>query len=162
MKKITYILIVVLIIIGGVWFLRGSKLNSANVSQTSKTTSSNSSLIAQTDFYDFGTIDINGGKVQTDFILENIGDGEIVITDGTTSCGCTEGEIEGVIFGMHENLSRSITVQPHATDTLIVIFDPLAHGPSGVGLIQRLVMLKTNSKITPEVQVKIKALVVNK
>ncbi|MBR5168326.1 MAG: DUF1573 domain-containing protein [Salinivirgaceae bacterium] len=40
------------------------------------------------NFYDFGTI-AQGEKVSHTFKFRNIGSGQLVITDVTTSCGCT-------------------------------------------------------------------------
>lgn len=42
----------------------------------------------ETDSYNFGTI-VQGEKVSHTFTFRNIGDGNLVINDVTTSCGCT-------------------------------------------------------------------------
>jgi len=42
----------------------------------------------ETEFYNFGTI-AQGEKVSHVFKFRNIGSGQLVITDVTTSCGCT-------------------------------------------------------------------------
>jgi hypothetical protein len=120
-----------------------------------------SSLVAEEIFYDFGEISIFGGTVETVFKLKNEGTEDVVIKGGTTSCGCTTAEIGGMLFGMHEDIVRPFTIAAGETAEMRVIFDPLAHGPSGVGLAQRSVYLTTNSSVTPELEVRIKALVTN-
>lgn len=117
-------------------------------------------LAAAESSFDFGTIGIFDGKVQKDFILTNEGDEPITILNGTTSCGCTEGSIDGLVFGMHEGMARAVTVEPGESKTLTAIYDPLAHGPDAVGLVNRQLFLKTNSTATPELEITISADVV--
>ena len=118
-----------------------------------------SALTVDKELHDFGEVDIYGGVVTTEFQLTNTGTEDVTITDGTTSCGCTNAEIGGIGFGMHEEMARDFVIPGGETKPLTVIYDPLAHGPSGVGLAQRSVYLATNSSVTPELEVRIKALV---
>ncbi len=60
--------------------------------------------------YDFGTIK-PGEKVSHVFQFKNVGDGELVITDVKTSCGCTAA------------MTSSKTLEPGAEGTLQVNFD---------------------------------------
>jgi len=124
-----------------------------------KIVQSSSTLSSAEKIFDFGEIDIYGGTVETEFPLTNEGSDDIIITSGTTSCGCTDGEIGGISFGMHEKMSEKFTIPAGETKNLKVIYDPMAHGPSGVGLAQRSVFLKTNSTVTPELEVRIKTMV---
>jgi len=110
--------------------------------------------------YDFGTIGIFDGKVTKDFILTNNGDEPITILNGTTSCGCTEGSIDGVVFGMHEGMARTVSLEPGESKTLTATYDPLAHGPEAVGQVTRQLFLKTNSTATPELEINISANVI--
>jgi len=143
---------------------------SNEITQTEKDTNAevkeeinvSSVLTSDKSIYDFGDIDIFGGKVTTEFILTNTGTEDIIILNGVTSCGCTEAEIDGILFGMHEGMSNEVVVKAGDTIPMKVIYDPLAHGPSGVGLAQRSVFLKTNSSATPELEVRIKAMVTKK
>lgn len=150
--KISYILIIlVVVLVGGsfLFFPNEQKVESSSV------------LSIDTILYDFGEIDIYGGNVTTKFLLTNEGTEDIIIIDGTTSCGCTTAEIEGISFGMHEKMDEDFVIPAGQSISMTVIYDPLAHGPSGVGLVQRSVFLKTNSKETPKLEVRIKAFVVN-
>lgn len=110
--------------------------------------------------YDFGDIDIFGGKVRTIYILRNGGTEDVTVLRAQTSCMCTEGVIGGLSFGMHESDVKNIIIPAGGEQTLIAIFDPLAHGPSGTGKITRELKLTTNSSETPLVQVKFSANVV--
>ncbi len=122
---------------------------------------SSSSLVADRQYHDFGTIDIFGGNVETDFILTNNGSEDVVVLAGTTSCGCTEGNLGGIQFGMHEKMSETVTVKAGKSEKLTVIYDPLAHGPSAVGPVTRQVFLKTNSTANQAIEIRISANVVN-
>ena len=159
MKINTVLWIVVLVVagVGGLVFLGGD----ISVNKHEINTQSSSALTSDKLLYDFGEVDIFSGKVTTDFALTNEGVEDIAIKDGTTSCSCTEGEIGGIRFGMHENMSKAFIIPAGETRTLTVIYDPLKHGPSGVGLAERSIYLRTNSSTTPQLEVRIRALVTN-
>ena len=57
-------------------------------------------------------------------------------------------------------MSKSVTIQPGETKTLSTTYDPLFHGPDGVGKITREVILQTNSVATPEVRMRFAANVI--
>lgn len=103
--------------------------------------------------YDFGDIDIFGGKVQTTYTLRNEGIEDVLITSAVTSCMCTEGEIGDLTFGMHESTGKTVSIPAGEEKTLTATFDPLAHGPNGTGKIKRELALKTNSTVTPDIKV---------
>ena len=155
MKTNTTLVIVIAIVLigGGLLFFGGG--GSPNVE-----TASASTLVADKQQHDFGEIDIRGGDVSADFALTNEGTEDIIIIGGTTSCGCTSGEIDGVGFGMHTDMRTDVVIPAGETKNLTVTYDPIFHGPSGTGLTQRSVLLKTNSSITPELEVRIKTVVV--
>jgi hypothetical protein len=155
MNKGAVLILSVAVLIGG-----GLVVFSGNQEKIEKVQSL-STLSSNKEIYDFGEIDIFGGTVETEFALTNEGSEDVVITSGTTSCGCTNAEIGGIAFGMHQNMSREFTIPAGETKNLKVIYDPMAHGPSGVGLAQRSVFLETNSSATPELEVRIKAMVTN-
>lgn len=41
--------------------------------------------------------------------------------------------------------NANLTVKPGETVTVKAIFDPAAHGPSGVGPVERQIMISTNA-----------------
>ncbi len=119
-----------------------------------------SSLVLATDSYDFGTIDIFGGKVATDFTLKNTGTEDVQVLSAVTSCMCTTGVIDDLQFSMHGSTGDVITVPAGGEKTLTAVYDPLAHGPNGTGRITRELMLETNSTETPDLRARIAANVV--
>lgn len=150
------IIVIVAIVIGG-----GIMAFSGDNSQDTKVVdvASASTLSTDRQIHDFGEIDIFSGVVTTTFVLTNEGTEDIIVSEGTTSCGCTNAELEGVGFGMHEKMNKDVIVPAGEKRDLTVIYNPLAHGPNGTGLAQRSVFLKTNSSVTPELEVRIKAMV---
>ncbi len=148
-----------LIVAGIVWGLtqKGQGADSSFLSA--------SAFSLQERAYDFGTISMKNGVVSRDFLLENKGTDPIFINKTYTSCMCTtavlldkDGRRLGT-FGMpgHGASTARVTVAAGETLTLRAVFDPAAHGPSGVGLAERGVYLETNSKETPKVEVLLRA-----
>lgn len=127
---------------------------------TSKDLKINSLVTVDRLSYDFGDIEIFAGKVSTTYTLKNEGTEDVSILSGITSCMCTEGEIGNLKFGMHGSSGETVIIPVGGEKILTATFDPLAHGPSGTGKIKREVILKTNSIITPEIEVTFSANVV--
>lgn len=109
-------------------------------------------LVSPRPNYDFGTISMAAGKVSTTYRLKNEGVAPLALDKIYTSCMCTEatlvtasGRKQGP-FGMpgHGPLKAvSGQIAPGETALLEVVFDPAAHGPSGVGRIERVVTVQT-------------------
>ncbi len=121
---------------------------------------SNSKLIVLEDPYDFGEIEIFAGKVSTNFTLKNEGEEAVTITKAATSCMCTEGEIAGLTFGMHGSDVKSVVIPPGGEEVVQATYDPLAHGPKGVGPVTRTLQLDTDSAVTPRIELRFSANVV--
>jgi hypothetical protein len=107
------------------------------------------SLAIESNRYDWGVIDINGGMASYSFPIRNQGETPLKLFNVTTSCMCTTAQLIGDSnqsekFGMHEKSSAIFEVQPGETAQLLVEFDPAFHGPSGVGQISRTITLNTN------------------
>ena len=117
-------------------------------------------VTADKESYDFGEIDIFGGKVETTYIIKNEGDEDVKITSAITSCMCTAGEIGNMKFGMHSATGGYVTIPAGGEEILTAVYDPLAHGPEGTGKITRELTLMTNSTETPEITVRLSANVV--
>jgi hypothetical protein len=109
-------------------------------------------LVSQRPNYDFGTISMGAGKVSTTYRIKNEGAAPLALDKIYTSCMCTEatlitasGRKQGP-FGMpgHAPLKPATgQLAPGETALLEVVFDPAAHGPSGVGRIERVVTVET-------------------
>lgn len=130
----------------------------------------NTGAISNLDFseklYDFGTISMKNGLVAKDFTVTNNTDKDIVIPSLVTSCMCTkayfvkpDGNIKGP-FGM-----PSMGFVPPLNETIKVgesrivraVYDPNAHGPAGVGPIDRFLIL--TDAAGGKLQLEIKAMV---
>lgn len=142
---IVWIMLVTIIIIGVVFYF-GIK-SSATLDITSDP---EIIVFVNENNYDWGTIDIDGGIVSKTFTIENKGDAVLKIYNVKTSCMCTTAQLKtpettSRKFGMHEKSSDVIEVKPSEKAKLIVEFDPIFHGPSGVGPITRVITMDTNS-----------------
>jgi hypothetical protein len=95
--------------------------------------------------YDFGQIGLD--PVTSTFTVNNPGNGPLQIENVTTSCGCTTAQISNQ------------TIAPGQSASLTVTFDPQAHA-GATGQFVRYVYLRTNDPTSPEVEVEIRAEVV--
>lgn len=111
-------------------------------------TGAKSSLTAPEQFYDFGTISMADGKVHHVFSIDDPTDGPITLRGIETSCMCTTAylikndDTRIGPFGMpgmgYDNTVSSV-IPAHGSQTIDVVFDPAAHGPAGVGKIDRTI-----------------------
>lgn len=101
--------------------------------------------------FDFGTISMAKGNVSHTFKVKNTSNEPVPVGKVYTSCMCTQvtflkgGRSFGP-FGMpgHASIpSIDQTLAPGEEATLEVVFDPAAHGPAGVGNIERMVFMET-------------------
>ena len=114
-----------------------------------------SPLKAAQDRYEFGAVPINGGDVEHVFQVANEGSEPVSLVSVYTSCGCTtavlefaDGSKEGP-FGMPGHnlpirLERPRRLGPGEIVKVRAIFEPAAHGPSGLGSVMRTVNLHTS------------------
>lgn len=106
--------------------------------------------------YDFGTVSMAKGKVSKEFTLENKSQGDVKISEVFTSCMCTEAELKvgdkiAGPFGMRGHTASSVylVVKPGEEMVVKAIFDPAAHGPAGVGPIERQIAIYTSAGKDP-------------
>lgn len=111
-----------------------------------------SQIQASEESYDFGTISMANGKVSKVFTFKNNTVETIVAEKLYTSCMCTTATLikdgqsfgpfsmpaHGFIPGINEN------IDPGQEGRIEVVFDPAAHGPAGVGPIERQAILETS------------------
>ena len=151
-KKINWIFVGIflfLVLIVGAFVLSSSP-TSSNQQQAGQK-SNTSKLAAAETFFDFGTISMAKGKVTKAFSVKNTTGEPITVSKIYTSCMCTEallvqGSNRRGPFGMpgHGSVPTiSETIAPGAEAVVEAIFDPAAHGPSGVGPIARTVFVET-------------------
>src|SRR3989344_1696603 len=103
--------------------------------------------------YDFGPISMKNGKVSTTFKIKNIQSEPVTLSKLYTSCMRTEVTLKVASrtqgpFSMlgHGPITKfNEILQPNEEAEIEVVYDPAAHGPSGVGKIQRTVTLENNT-----------------
>lgn len=132
-----------LLIFGGVVLV--TKTNNTAVLSQSEAVQVNTD---RTD-YDWGEIGINNGKVWAEFVIANTGSAPLELGNVKTSCACTTAQVvidgqASPYFGMHTKSGWTGEVAPGESAKLIVEFDPLFHGPQGVGQITRQTTVETN------------------
>jgi len=116
--------------------------------------------------FDFGTVSMANGPVSRVFTIQNSTDEPMALTKLYTSCMCTIATLllfEETFgpFGMpgHGFIPPvDQTLPPGGEASLEVVFDPAAHGPAGVGVVERTITLETShgrqlftikAKVTP-------------
>lgn len=112
--------------------------------------------------HDWGNINIQGGNVAHRFEFTNDSDQSLYLKGGQTSCMCTtaiyhlpDGN-KSPVFGMHNKDGEwSAEIRTGESFEVEAIFDPLAHGPDGVGVIQRSVILLTSDPNLPTLELKV-------
>ena len=106
-------------------------------------------LLVSPNTYDFGSVSVQYGEASTSFKIRNAGEGEIVLKDMDTSCGCTEATIvvdgvEGPRFNMRmhgqDPTGWSVRLAPGEEAQLRVYYDPMTH-PDLRGPVTREVYL---------------------
>lgn len=127
-----------------------SNIQNGDLSLSDKTNSGKISP-SQELSYDWQDIDIAGGDVNRKFSFKNSGDTDLILKGASTSCMCTtatftlpSGEVSPK-FGMHGNQKWAYAIKPGESFSVDVVFDPMAHGPNGVGPIQRSVYILSSS-----------------
>ena len=162
MKKIINgIVVVVVIVVGLAWLGRWAQPRVARPSN--QLASAPSALAVAPSAYDFGTISMANGLVSRSFTVSNPTNQEIRLTQIVTSCMCTTAYLETASgeqgpFGMpgHGGPTRAVSevIKPGEARAVRVVFDPGAHGPAGVGPIERVVELTEAGGATRQLAIK--------
>lgn len=159
-KTIIITLLIVAGLVGLIWW--GSKNQKSPVTNTGI----KSALTSSEYVYDFGSISMKDGDVTKEFTVTNGTDKDIVFQTLTTSCMCTkayfvlpDGKTKGPFGmpGMGYVPPLDETIKAGENRIIRVVYDPNAHGPAGVGFIDRFVTLVDENG--NELQIEIKATV---
>lgn len=116
-------------------------------------TETNGALVAEKNQHDFGTISMAAGNVTYGFTIKNSSEAPLTLNKIYTSCMCTTAVLiigehkhgpfgmpgHGIVPGIKETLAAGESA------TLEVIFNPKAHGPAGVGRIERLAYVENSA-----------------
>jgi len=121
-------------------------------------------LIASETMYDFGAISMKNGLTSKNFTVTNSSEAEIILKSVTTSCMCTVAYVKRADnikkgpFGMpgHGGAVPKVneSIQAGESFEVEVVYDPNAHGPAGVGMIDRFVYLEDSNGKILELEIK--------
>lgn len=172
-KKNIILVLLAVVVLGGLMLWGKNNQASAPSSQAIRAETGNSQVFSGQDsssgvlsvsekLYDFGKIPISGGKVSRVFRINNITGGDIKLESVTTSCMCTEafiinGSSRKGPFGMpgHSMVPKvNDVIKAGETRDVEVVYDPAAHGPAGVGYVDRFVYLVDSKGNTLELEIK--------
>ena len=151
MNKTIIGIIVSILVLGGLVLIARPD---ASGSGATLPAASNAALsVEEANNYDFGTISMAEGIVKHQFKVKNTGGEAVVINKIYTSCMCTTASLmmggkQLGTYGMpgHVAVPRiNQTMSPNEEAIIEVAFDPAAHGPAGVGRIQRTVTIENNA-----------------
>ncbi len=152
-KKMLYALIAVTVIV----ILLGIYISQENTTQprpdSDRPLAAAGVLVSPDPFFDFGKISMAAGNVSHRFTIENTGGSAITITKLYTSCMCTTATLITLAgkkgpFGMpgHAAIpSIAEIMAPEGRAQVEIVFDPKAHGPAGVGRIERVITVETKA-----------------
>ena len=109
-------------------------------------------LASMAPFYNFGTVAMSAGNVTHRYTISNLGQAPVTITKLFTSCMCTTATLMTPSgrrgpFGMpgHAPIpSIREQLRPGEMAQVEVVFDPNAHGPVGIGRIDRTITLEND------------------
>lgn len=127
-----------------------------------KNLGSATSLSASEVLFDFGTISMKNGLATHIFKVTNLGNKDVYIKKTSTSCMCTKayiknGNKEKGPFGM-EGMGflapSNELIKAGESREIKVVYDPNAHGPAGVGFIDRMIYLTDESEKTFQMEIK--------
>jgi hypothetical protein len=123
-----------------------------------------SSLTVSETLYDFGTISIANGKVDHLFEITNPTNKDVNISTISTSCMCTtayfvNGTVKDGPFGMSGMgltfpTTANEVVPANSTREIDVQYDPAAHGPAGIGDIDRTIYIGQANGGTLQLEIK--------
>ena len=166
-KTITSTLIIILVFAGlFVWGYYAQKGSKASVQGVGDSNNSVSLLAASETLYDFGAISMKNGDVSKEFTITNPTGADISLKTVVTSCMCTaafvikpDGSAKGPFGMVGMGYATPVDEIIKAGESLVVraVFDPNAHGPAGVGMIDRFITLTDGAGGT--INLEIKALV---
>ncbi len=148
------ILVIAVVLIGGAGLMLWGRENSRSGEAAPTPQGITKASLSETvPLFDFGQVSMAKGKVMHAFELVNDTDIDLEIQKSMTSCMCTEAFLE---FSGGEKLgpfgmpghgpvpSVNRTVKSGEALTVETVFDPAAHGPAGIGPVERQVLLETN------------------
>lgn len=148
MKKTIAIIFGILVFIVGGFYLINKPASSVPDSSLAKINAEEVTLSPEN--YDIGKVLMKDGIITREYEIKNSSKNSLRLKKIVTSCMCTRAQVvvgdkKTRTYGMEMsgdlNPSINFDIPGETTAKLIVKFDPAAHGPQGVGKINRLVSL---------------------
>lgn len=159
-KPVIGIILFSIVFIGGTYFV----LSSGDKPQVPITTYSsqdkNKPMVeALETSFDMGTIKVSDTK-EKEFIVKNIGTKPLLLSEISSSCGCTSAQIvyKGVLsktFSMHSQSDYVAQIEPNTSAIVKVVYMPFTMPVYGV--VERQVFMSTNDPSKPKLEFKIEA-----
>ncbi len=158
-KKMLYTLIAVtvIVILLGIYVARENaaqpKPDSNQPVAAASALATAGALVSPDPFFSFGNISMAAGNVSHRFTIENTGGSAITVTKLYTSCMCTTATLITLAgkkgpFGMpgHSPIPGITEVLAQEGRAQVeIVFDPKAHGPAGVGRIERVITVENST-----------------
>ena len=156
---LTIVIISILVIAGGIFF--AFKVTGKPLETYSASDSERPQIEVDTKLRDLGQMKVSDIK-SADFIIKNIGQKPLQITNISTSCNCTFAQIEidgkkSPRFSMHQNPAWTGEIAPQKEAKLIAIYEPSLMPVQGS--VERNVLFTTNDPQNPNVSLKLTATV---
>lgn len=162
MRPIIGMLLFSLIFAGGAYFVISSGDKPQIPIVTYSIQDKNKPVIeAREIFYDMGTIKVTDTK-EKKFVVKNIGTKPLLLSDISSSCGCTTGQIiyketSSKEFSMHSQNNYVAQIDPQTSAIVKVVYKPFIMPVYGV--VERQVFMSTNDPARQKLEFKIKAYV---
>lgn len=159
-KPIIGILLFSFVFIGGGYFALSSG-EQPQIPITSYSIQDTNRPIAETTevSYDMGTIKVSDTK-EKEFIVKNSGKKPLLLSEISSSCGCTSAQIvykglSSKTFSMHSQSDYVAQIDPQTSAVVKVVYMPFTMPVYGV--VERQVFMSTNDPNKPKLEFRIKA-----
>jgi len=148
-------------IVGSYFILVGGQKPQVQIISYSVSDKQRPKVEAKTIFSDLGTMKVSEDR-SANFKIKNIGQKSLQLSNVSSSCSCTFGQIiidgkESELFGMHNISDFAGEVLPGKEATVKVIYRPSIMPVYGI--IEREVYVSTNDPENPKLVFKVKATV---
>lgn len=155
------IILLIIILIGSYFLLSGGQSQAVKIASYSASDKQKPNAEVKTTSSDMGQIKVSDQK-EVEFTIKNVGSKPLQLSNISSSCGCTVGQViyEGKAsreFGMHSQSDLVAEVAPEKTATVKVIYRPYVMPV--YGKVEREVYVTTNDPANPKLVLKIQAYV---
>jgi len=161
-KPVIGIILLSFIFVGGAYFILTSDTKpKVPITTYSSKDKDKPTVEVKESFYDMGIIKVKDTAVK-EFVIKNGGFKPLQLSNITSSCGCTTGQIiyKGISseeFNMHSQSDYVVAIAPQTEAKMRVVYKPFVMPVYGV--VERQVFVDTNDPIKRKLEFRIKAFV---